>query len=272
MTFYGKDDRWWKALLNGENPVLPFRQFRHLFGLVPSSPRCKFCHAPFEGPGKPFMRIIGKQQSRLSPQLCLQCEGFARNIPGGAEIELSMLFADIRGSTPLAENLSPYEFGQLVNRFFVIGTEIIVKSHGWVEGLSGDQIVGLYIPGFAGSSHAELAIQAALDLLMAMEGRDHAGSQIPVGVGVHTDRAFVGAVGTAGGATDITVLGDAANTAARLCSSAAAGELIVSESSAQAASLATDHLERRNLTLEGKTQTVGAYVLYPTIESRLNSG
>ncbi len=218
------------------------------------------------------MRIIGKQQSRLSLQLCLQCEGFARNIPGGAEIELSMLFADIRGSTSIAENMSPYEFSQLVNRFFVIGTEIIVKTLGWVEGLSGDQIVGLYIPGFAGSSHAELAIQAAQNLLVSMEDRDQIGSQIPVGVGVHTDKAFVGAVGTAGGATDITVLGDAANTAARLCSSAVAGELLVSESSAQAAGLATEGLEKRNLALKGKSLTVGAYVLNPTNAGRVNSG
>jgi adenylate cyclase len=64
------------------------------------------------------MRLMGKSPSRLTPELCLQCEAFAKRIVGGAEIDLSMLFADIRGSTNLAEKMSPTEFGQLINRFF----------------------------------------------------------------------------------------------------------------------------------------------------------
>jgi adenylate cyclase len=207
------------------------------------------------------MRMIGKPPSRLTPELCLQCEAFARNIPGGAEIELTMLFADVRGSTALAEQMSPYEFSQLVNRFYVTGTEILVRTHGWVDRLVGDQIVGLYIPGFAGQGHARLAIDAALSLLVEMGHRGEEGPILPVGAGVHTDVAFVGAVGTEGGATDITVLGDAANTAARLSSQAKTGQVLVSESCASAAGLDTGRFERREVALKGKSEAVSVYTL-----------
>ncbi len=261
MGFYGTTDRWWQKLLTGDNPVLPFRQFRHVFGLLPANPRCKFCHAPFQGVGSTLMRLIGKRRSRLSPQLCLQCEAFARNIPGGAEIELTMLFADVRGSTTLAENLSPYEFSQLINDFFVSATEILVKTHGWVDRLVGDQVIGLFVPGFAGPGHARLGIQAALELLLAMGHDQLEGPRVPVGVGINTDVAFVGAVGTADGATDITVLGDAANTAARLSSMAGTGEILLSEPTVRAAGLDIAGQQKRSLSLKGKSQPVVAYVI-----------
>ncbi len=260
MAFYGKNDRWWRALLTGDNPILPFRGFRHLFGLLPSNPRCKFCHAPFAGFGKPLMRVIGKSPSRLSPQLCLQCESFARNIPGGAEIELTMLFADVRGSTTLAETMRPFEYSQLINQFYVCATEILVRTHGWIDRLVGDQVIGLFIPGFSGPEHARLAVQAGLELLEAMQTTDETRPGLPVGAGVHTALAFVGAVGTAGGATDITVLGDAANTAARLSSAATAGELLVSENTFIQLGIGAGGIETRRLDLKGKAEPVGVYV------------
>src|SRR5678816_28693 len=92
------------------------------------------------------------------------------------------------------------------------------------------QVIGLYIPGFAGAEHRALAIQAAQDLLHATGHSPTTEPWIPVGIGIHTGVAFVGSVGNAGVATDITVLGDAANTAARFSSSAKAGEILLSES------------------------------------------
>lgn len=261
MVFYGKSNRWWKSLLTGDNPVLPFRQFRYFFGLLPSNPRCKFCHAPFMGPGGTLMGLIGKSRSGLSPQLCKQCEMFARKIPGGAEIELTMLFADVRGSTELAERMSPLEYSQLINQFYVTATEVLTRTHSWIDRLVGDQVIGLFIPGFAGPHHAELAIQAAQELLTELGHARPQGPLLPVGAGLHTAVAFVGAVGTADGATDITVLGDAPNTAARLSSSAAAGEILVSHSTATTAKLKTDRLEKRQLELKGKSQPVKVFII-----------
>jgi len=261
MAFYGKNERWWRELLSGGNPVLPFRHFRRVFGVLPSNPRCKFCYGPFEGPGAVVMRLIGKRPSRLTPQLCNQCEAMARTLPGGAEIELSMLFADIRGSTTLAEQMGPMEYSQLINRFYVTATEVLVNTRSLVDRLVGDQVIGLYVPGFAGKNHAALAIQGARQLLQNTGHGDPDGPWAPVGIGLHTDVAFVGAVGSEGGATDITVLGDAPNTAARLSSAAAAGEILISEQTYQASGMKESGLEQRELTLKGKKEPVLVRVL-----------
>lgn len=253
-------EEWWHGLLTGENPAFPFRRFRNLWRLIPQGPRCKFCNAPFHGIGAPLMRLLGQYPSRLTPHLCTRCHNIASGHLGGAEVELTMLFADIRGSTSLAEKMSPSEFGQLISRFFAVAGEIIVQSQALLDRLVGDQVIGLYIPGFAGADHRELAIHAAKELLHATGHSSEAGPWIPVGIGIHTGVAFVGSVGNAGVATDITVLGDAANTAARLSSSAKAGEILVSEN-AMIAELDSTQLETRLLELKGKSQLVKVFVL-----------
>lgn len=164
---------------------MPFRHLRHLFGILPASPRCKFCYGAFDGRGSILMRLIGKRPSGLTPQLCNQCEAMARTISGGAEIELTMLFADVRGSTSLAERMSPLEYSQLINRFYVIGTEVLVDTRALVDRLVGDQVVGLYVPGFAGRKHAQLAAGAAKEFLRRT---DHVeGNQRWVEVGISED-------------------------------------------------------------------------------------
>lgn len=253
-------EQWWYGLLTGDDPPLPVRYFRHVLKYLPTGPRCKFCNAPYHGIGARLMRVLGKGPSRLTPQLCAQCHSYASRYLGGAEIELTMLFADIRGSTSLAEKMSPAEFGRLISRFFAVASDIIIQSSALLDRLVGDQVIGLYVPGFAGPDHRRIAIQTAQNLLRATGHNSSAGPWIPVGVGVHSGIAFVGAVGDAGIATDITVLGDAANTAARLSSSAAAGEILVSQS-ACVSEFVRAETETRQLQLKGKSQPVQVYVL-----------
>ncbi len=84
---------------------------------------------------------------------------------------------------------------------------------------------------------------------------------LPVGVGICTGVAYVGVVGSSGGVTDITALGDAVNTTARLASSAAAGEILVSEAVCDAAGLGSAQFEERTLTLKGKQEPFRVRVL-----------
>jgi adenylate cyclase len=253
-------EQWWRGLLTGEAPAFPLRQFRHVLSLIPTGPRCKFCNAPYHGMGAPIMRLLGKGPSRLTPQLCRQCLDHASRHLGGAEIELTMLFADVRGSTPLAERMSPSAYSQLISRFFATASDVLIHSNALVDRLVGDQVIGIYVPGFAGAEHRQSAIRAAKALLRATGHDTPEGPWIPVGVGVHTDVAFLGSVGSEGSATDITVLGDAPNVAARLSSAAAAGEILISQN-AYAPDMNLEHLEQRQLELKGKSQPVGVYVL-----------
>ena len=128
-----------------------------------------------------------------------------------------------------------------------------------VNRLMGDQVIGLFVPRFAGEAHSQAAVAAALDLLRATGHADPAGPWVPVGVGIHTGSAYVGAVGASGGVTEIAVLGSAANLAARLSSSAAAGEVLVSEAAAAGATLPSG--EHRELALKGISEPVNVRVV-----------
>jgi adenylate cyclase len=197
----------------------------------------------------------------LNPQLCNVCEQFARQYQGGAEIELSLLFADVRGSTNLAEAMSPLDYSKLINRFYNAASQVMVRTDALIDKIIGDQVAGMYVPGFAGPTHARRALEAAQELLRATGHARPEGPWIPLGAGVHTGTAFVGSLGSEGGTSDITVLGDTANTAARLASSARQGEILISDAAYTAGGLDLGQLEKRHLELKGKSQPMLVYVL-----------
>lgn len=246
------------------------RRHRKLFRFLPGSPRCKSCYAPFGGAGSAVVKLIyNKRPSNMNPHLCNACEQFAREHPGGAEIELSLLFADVRGSTNLAESLGTARFSRLINRFYKIASQIMVDSDALIDKIIGDQVAGIYVPGFAGALHSQRAVEAGRALLAATGHSEANGPWIPLGVGIHTGTAYVGSVGAKEGTMDITVLGDAANTAARLASQAKTGEILISEQAYQAAGLDLGILEVRELALKGKSQSVSVHVLAGTSDRQL---
>ena len=248
----------WRGFLMGE--FAPFHRSRRAFMMLPSSPRCKVCGAPFHGVGGQVMKVIGRGPAKMNPTLCDMCEQFARKMPGGAEIPLSMLFADIRGSTTLAEQLGTAQFSALIARFYNAVTEELLKADALIDRLIGDEVVALFVPVLNKDKHAQVAIQAARRVLQATGHGSDKAPWVPVGVGIHTGTAFVGAVGTAG-VSDITALGDNVNLTARLASLARAGEILISEATRAAAGLPIDGLEPRHLQLKGRAEPVDAWVM-----------
>lgn len=81
------------------------KRWRRIMRRLPRDPRGKFCNTPFEGMGGVA----------------------AREFPGGAEVPMSILFADIRGSTPLSEQMSATEFSRLINRFYTTTTKAVIE-------------------------------------------------------------------------------------------------------------------------------------------------
>ena len=254
-------ERLWRTFLTTGTDEREHRQ-RRFFKLLPGTPRCRLCNAPFHGAGSPVVKLAyGKAPSNLNPHLCNICEQFASKFQGGAEIELSLLFADVRGSTTLAERMTPLDYSKLVNRFYTTSTQVMVQTDALIDKITGDQVAAMYVPGFAGTAHARRALAAAREILRATGHDRPEGPWIPLGVGVHTGVAFVGSVGVEGGTSDITVLGDAANTTARLASSVHQGEILISDAAYQAAGLDLGALEERNLELKGKSDRVLVHVL-----------
>lgn len=142
-------------------------------------------------------RALGFRPWDRNPSFCGKCIGkmAARGV-GGAEIEISMLFADIRGSTKLAETMTASEFAKLLDRFYSSATDVLLREDAMVDKFVGDEVMALFIPAFAGGRHAEHAISAAAHLLSATGHGEGGGPWVPVGAGVHTRMAYVGAVGS----------------------------------------------------------------------------
>jgi len=232
------------------------RMYR-FFNILPQDPRCKLCHAPFHGIGGTVMNVFyGRKQSGLNPNFCNICEDFAKRFPGGAEVEMSMLFVDVRGSTALSEQMTPFEFQKLINRFFVGASKAITDEDGLVEKLAGDAVAAFWGAGFAGKDYVAKTVRAAQNISRAMQKQN-----IPVGVGVHAGVAYFGAMGSAEGLINISAIGDEVNTAARIASKAAAGEILVSKPALKAAGIESSLLESRNLELKGISAPVTVYVM-----------
>jgi adenylate cyclase len=257
MTNLTTEDEWYLALTQGDH--IPHR-FRGLMAMLPSSPRCKLCNSPFRGLGGTLMHFLGRDQSRFNPRYCESCERFEH--PGGAEVELTMLFADIRGSTALASKMSPLEYSQLINRFYVTATDILVRNDAMVDRLVGDEVVGLFIPGLAGPEHPRKAIRAAEELFHKTGHGDPDGPWVPLGAGVHTGVAFVGVVGGSDDQpTDFTALGDNVNITARLASQALAGEILISDPAYTAAGIDPGNMHHKQVEIKGKEEQMGVWVL-----------
>lgn len=238
------------------------RRGRRLFGRLPESPRCDACYAPFSGIGAPLVRIFfGRKQSTRDPRFCNQCTEYMREHPGGTEIEISMLFADVRGSSRIAEGRSPTDFSAFINRFYRESTRVLIQTEALIDRLIGDEVVGIYVPGLAGEQHALRAVEAARDILRVTGHGDPDGPWAPVGAGVHTGLSYVGTVGEPEGAMDLTALGDVPNTAAHLAAAAAPGEVIVSGAACTAAALSPEEFEVRQVSLKGRSQPQEVAVL-----------
>jgi adenylate cyclase len=255
-TLAHDEENWRKALTEGE--TVP-RVMRRLFGTLPANPRCKMCNAPFKGAGAPVMRLIGRRQSSKNPRYCEPC---AFDETGGAEVEISMLFADVRGSTVIAETMRPGQYTLLIQRFYEAATSVLVHHDALIDRLMGDEVIGLFVPAFAGPWHARRAVHAAQELRRRLGYLDPNGPWLPAGIGVHTGPTFVGVVqGGPDGLKDFTVLGDSVNTTARLASAAAGGEILISDAAHAGAGLHLGQLEHRELALKGKAQPVGVHVI-----------
>ncbi len=250
------EEFWRDFLTRGDSKE---RRSRRVFKRIPRGPRCRLCAAPFDGIGAPVMHILGRDPSTSNPTMCNSCFSFLTSHNGGAEIECTMLFADIRGSTALAEGMSAGGFRQLLDRFYTVASASVFRHDGIVDKFVGDELVALFFPLLSGDRHAEQAVAAAQDLLRATGHADSGGPWVPLGAGVHTALAWFGAIGQ-GSHVELTAVGDAVNTTARLAAVASAGEILVTTEAAAAAALEPT-LERRHLDLKGKQQVTDVLVL-----------
>lgn len=263
-------DRRWHGILTGESPLAFGQRFgRRLFSLVPSPRRCKFCNAPFRGPYSGIFSVIGYTPSRKNPAICERC--IERAPEGGALVPVTVLFADVRGYTSIAEQLSSVETTALLNRFYRTASGALLAHDAILGQIAGDEVMAIFVPGLAGSRFPRRAVQAAEALLHSI-GYGGAGSWLDVGIGICTGEEYVGNVG-GGGFKDFTAIGDVTNTAARFQASAAGGEILMCAVTYEAVAQLYPAAEPRRLVLKGKGSEVQSFrIRVEEPRSELRSG
>ena len=205
---------WETVLIDGSERL---RFGRRLFRWLPHDPRCRMCRAPFAGSGGRVLGLFGRRPSRKSPNLCEPC--FEALPDGGIELDVGILFADVRGSTTLGEQATATEFASTLNRFYASATKVLVEHDAIIDKLIGDEVMAIFLPGLAGGAYRRRAAEAAIALARAAH-------DLPIGVAANAGTAFVGKVGT-GPVIDFTALGDAVNVASRLQSYAQDGQVVL---------------------------------------------
>jgi adenylate cyclase len=247
----------WRALLSGEDPSL--RDVRRFWRRLPAAPRCKVCASPTHGIGGAVARVFWHGPMRDNPLLCKACFGQLSRHPGGAELPISVVFADVRGSTGLAERTSASAFRGLIQAYYRSAAAAVDANGGIVDKFLGDGVMALFIPVITGENHAARAIAAGRAILAAVEHDGLVARGLMVGAGVHTGEAFVGVVGSEE-KTDFTALGDTINICARLGALAGPGELLVSRDAWAAADLGDPPAERE-VEIAGRTGSLSVVAI-----------
>jgi adenylate cyclase len=227
---------------------------RRVFRYLPSAPRCKVCNNPFGGPAGRILAAAGFTPSRKNPNLCSRC---CDVLPaGGAEVDVAVLFADVRGATALGQRGAAADFAALLNRFYIAATRTLLRHDAVIDKLIGDEVMAFFVRGISGPQYRRRAVLAGMELLKAVGYGSDDGPWLELGVAVNAGVAYVGNVG--GAVVDFTALGDPVNVAARMQQHAAGGEMLV------ASGVADDLMAkgpRRPLNLRGHAQPIDAFVL-----------
>ncbi|HMV85015.1 MAG TPA: adenylate/guanylate cyclase domain-containing protein [Blastocatellia bacterium] len=180
---------------------------------------------------------------------------------GGVRQKVTALFADVRNFTTLSESSTPEMIVNLLNRYFSMVSEIIFRHGGTLDKYIGDGLMAMFGAPYVTALDAIQAVRAAIEMqraMVAFNERLKAENLPPIsiGIGINTGPAIVGYIGSET-RLDYTAIGDTINTAARLESISAPGQIVVSENTMQALDegfllkpLGTERLKGKNVTLK----------------------
>ncbi len=201
------------------------------------------------------MGLIGFKPSRKNPNLRIRC---CETLPtGGMELDVAVLFADVRESTALSERLGAMEFARSLNCFYRSATEVLIRHDAIIDKLIGDEVMAFFVPGIAGPHYRHQATTAAFSLVAALTHT----STLPVGAAVVAGSAYVGNVG-ADRVVDFTALGDPVNMASRLQSHAGPGQVVIAEDLyAEENDRAPLYAERRRIAVRGRSTPIPVRVV-----------
>ncbi|MBL9107061.1 MAG: FHA domain-containing protein [Myxococcales bacterium] len=205
-------------------------------------------------------------QRLLSPNLVEQIvSGQLTLNQGGSRRDVTMLFADIRGFTAMSERHPPEEMVVTLNEYFEVMVDVLFRHGGTLDKYVGDEVIGLFGAPVELPDAPLRSVRCALDMMRALEEfnrlrQDQGRERVSIGIGVNTGPVIAGAIGSSR-TLQYTVIGDAVNIAARLCSLAKPGEIIISESTLQFAGPHIIVEPRKAVQLRGRREALPIYAV-----------
>ena len=221
-------------------------------------------------------------QSRLRKQIKKQFEhyldpGMVKKLQkdpsllklGGETKQMTFLFSDIRGFTPISEKYkgNPEGLTKLINRFLTRMTDVIIKNGGTIDKFMGDCIMAFWNAPIANPKHKQMAIKSAIEMqteLVKLNKRLIAEGlpQINIGIGINSGEALVGNMGSEQ-RFDYSVIGDAVNLASRLeSSSKTLGKtLVIGEETRRTIENKFSFEYIDSITVKGKTEKIKVYTI-----------
>jgi class 3 adenylate cyclase/GAF domain-containing protein len=177
--------------------------------------------------------------------------------------ELTVLFSDIRGFTELSEKTDPETVVKILNEHFNAMSNIILKQRGTLDKFVGDEIMAIFGAPVYSETHALRAVRTAFEMQRAQEELSKKFKReykidISIGIGINTGDMVVGNIGCKD-RMDYTVVGDSVNTAARLCSAAEAGQILISETTYAEVKKHVKVKELEPIKIKGKSKPVQLY-------------
>jgi adenylate cyclase len=150
--------------------------------------------------------------------------------PGGESQRITVLFADIRGFTTMAETMKAREAVEMLNEFFTRMTDVIFEHDGTLDKYLGDGVMALFGAPLALQNDAVAAVRGASGMQRSLEELNRTSGKPPlhIGIGIHTGETIVGILGTKS-VWNYTAIGDTVNVASRLCSQAGPGQIVISD-------------------------------------------
>ena len=180
---------------------------------------------------KRLRRVLGRSVDPRVMERMLESPG--DNVLEGERRVLTVLYADVRGSTNLAEKTSPEQFVAFINAYLSKMTEVILAHEGTLDKFVGDEVMALFGAPFAQEDHAlravetGLAMQQAHNEILQKWSAQPEFAAAPIGIGIATGEAIVGEMGSPQ-RSDYTAIGQVANLGARICSAALGGQVLIS--------------------------------------------
>ena len=184
-------------------------------------------------------KITGTFQRYVAPEIVRELLKEGDNLElGGKQVNIAVLFVDVRGFTPMSELLEPAQVVEILNRYLTLISDCIFRHGGTLDKFVGDAAMAFWGAPLPQEDYVMLAARAAMDMVdgsqaLSEELMEKYGRTVSFGVGIHVGEAVVGNIGSLR-RMDYTAIGDTVNTAARLEANAPGGTVYISRAVADA--------------------------------------